>query len=415
MMIFLYLIKESFLFAINSLIVNRVRTILSLLGITIGIFAIIAVFTAIDSLENSIRSSIAKLGDNVVYVQKWPWSFGSDYPWWDYMKRPVPRLTEKDDILKRSQLAKSAAFMVYFQRTVQYRRNSANNIQIIGTSAEFENIRSFEIVKGRYFSEFESATGKNKAMLGYTIASELFKDTDPIGKEFKIGSQKFVVVGVYQKEGDDMFGMSPDYEIHIPITYARNIVNLRDENLGPMIMVKAVDGVSVDELIDELQGIMRSVRRLKPQQKDDFALNKSSVISQGFESIFVVMDLAGIIIGGFSILVGGFGIANIMFVSVKEQTKAIGIQKAIGARRYFILLQFLYEATILSLIGGIVGLLLIWILTLIVSNTTGMIFTLSAVNITIGLTISIVVGILSGIIPAYTASRLDPVIAINAN
>lgn len=414
-MIILFLIKESFLYAINSLIVNRLRTFLSLIGITIGIFAIISVFTVIDSLENSIKNSIAKLGDNVVYVQKWPWAFGGDYPWWEYMKRPVPKLDEKDMILNRSLLTHSAAFIIYFQRTVKYYDRYTSNTQIVAASAEYENIRTFEIAKGRYFSPFESAKGRNKVILGYTLAEQLFQNEDPIGKEIKIGGHKVVVIGVFQKEGDDMFGMSPDEEIHMPINYARNFVNLRDEKLSPMIMVKAKKNIHIEELIDELEGVMRSVRRLKPSEKINFALNKASVISEGFKGLFKIIDLAGIIIGGFSILVGGFGIANIMFVSVKEQTKIIGIQKAIGAKRYFIMLQFLYEAVILSLVGGLLGLLLIYLLVILLSSVSGMNFELSTGNILWGVGISITVGILSGFIPAYNASRLDPVEAINSN
>ncbi len=414
-MILLYLIKESLLYAINSLIVNKLRTFLSLLGITIGIFAIISVFTVIDALENNIRTSIASLGDNVVYVQKWPWSFGGDYPWWKYMQRPVPKIDELDEVVRRSQKIKAATFMVFTRKTIQFGSNYADNIQVTGTSHDYENIRTFEIAQGRYFTAYESASGGNKVIIGANIASQLFESTEAVGKEIKVGGHKMIVIGVFKKEGSDFFGMSTDDQVIIPVNYARNIVNLRDERLGPMIMVKSKDGVSTEELMDELKGIMRSIRRLQPMEDDNFALNRSSLISQGFDGIFVVIDLAGLVIGGFSILVGGFGIANIMFVSVKEQTQIIGIQKALGAKNYFILLQFLYEASILALIGGLLGLFLIFILTVFVGMVSEMSFSMSWWNISLGLIISISIGIISGFVPAYTASRLNPVQAINSN
>ncbi|MDF1548728.1 MAG: ABC transporter permease [Bacteroidales bacterium] len=403
------------MFAFNSLILNKLRTFLSLLGITIGIFAIITVFTVIDSLENSIRNSISTLGDNVVYVQKWPWSMGGEYPWWKYLNRPVPKLDESEKIMRRSSLAKAATFMIFTQKTVQYKENYANNIQIVGAEHTYEDIRTFEISNGRYFSMFESANGKNKAIIGSEIATKIFLNENPVGKVVKIGGKKLLIIGVFKKEGSDLFGMNMDDQVLIPINYAKTMVDIRNERLGPLVMVKAKDGITANELIDELTGIMRSIRRLKPTEDPNFALNQSSLISQGFDDLFVIIDIAGLIIGGFSILVGGFGIANIMFVSVKEQTKLIGIQKALGAKNYFILLQFLYESVILALIGGLLGLLLIFILTIIVSAAAEMDFSMSAWNVSLGLIISISIGIISGIVPAYNAARLNPVEAIAAS
>ncbi len=411
-MIFLHLLKESLYFAFNSLIVNKLRTFLSLLGITIGIFAIISVFTVIDSLEMSIRNSISRLGDNVVYVQKWPWVRDANFKWWNYLNRPVPKLKEKDEILRRSHLAQAATFSIQTRKNIQYKDNSADNVTIICATHDYENIRSFEIAQGRYFSLFESNSGKNKAIIGAVIAEKLFPDSDPIGKTIKIVGHRVNIIGVYKKEGSDPFNISADEQILLPINFARNMFDVKNERLNPMIMVKSKAGISSNELIDELKGIMRSIRRVKPAEDDNFALNQSSFISQAFDSLFGVLDVAGIIIGGFSILVGGFGIANIMFVSVKEQTKLIGIQKALGAKNYFILLQFLYESVILTLLGGILGLLIIYSGTLIVSAAYDMDFDMTTGNIVAGILISVSIGIISGIVPAYKAARLNPVEAI---
>lgn len=412
-MLIFFLIKESFLFAWNSLVNNKLRTFLSLLGITIGIFAIISVFTIIDSMENSIRQNIARLGDNVVYVQKWPWSMGGDYPWWKYLNRPVPQIEELDEILRRSQLTQAACFMAATQKNVSFEKRTIEAVQISAVTQSYEDLVSFEIQNGRYLSPFESKAGKNQAVIGADIAIKLFPDVNPVGKTIKVGGYKLNVIGVFAKQGENMFGLSTDQTVVLPVLFARNLMRINHQSTDPLIMVKARDGISADELIDELTGIMRAIRRLGPNEEINFALNQTSLISKGFDGIFQILDLTGLVIGGFSILVGGFGIANIMFVSVKEQTRIIGIQKAIGSKRNFILGQFLFEAITLALFGGILGLVLIFFLSLLVS-ATGMDMTLSFSNIVLGLGISISIGLVAGIVPAYMAAKLDPVEAMSS-
>jgi putative ABC transport system permease protein len=408
-------LKESLVFAVGSLKANKMRTFLSLLGITIGIFAIISVFTVIDSLERSIRNSIESLGNNVVYVQKWPWEFSEDYPWWKYLNRPVPTIREMEELRRRSQKAEAVAFMIATSKLIQYKDNSIDNATIIAASDDYDRIRSFEIESGRYFSFFELKSGYNKVIIGTEIAKNLFGSANPIGKEIKISGKRFSVIGLFKKEGKDLFENSNDNAVLLPLNYARNILDVRSDRLDPVMLVKARDGVSTAELTDELRGIMRAIRRLRPAEEENFALNQASMISKGFDAVFSTIDMAGIFIGGFSILVGGFGIANIMFVSVKERTKLIGIQKSLGAKNYFILYQFLYEAVILSLIGGIVGLILVYTGTVLATRLVDMEFTMSFNNVASGLVISVIVGLLSGIIPALAASRLNPVEAINSN
>jgi putative ABC transport system permease protein len=409
------LLKESFLSAISSLVVNKMRTFLSLLGITIGIFAIISVFTVIDSMKKSITDSIASLGNNVVYVDKWPWEFSNDYPWWKYLNRPVPSAKECEELQQRSKKAEAIAFVATSNKTLEYRSNSAENVSIVSATEDYDKIRSFEIEKGRYFSYFESNNGSAKAIIGSTVANLLFKEINPIGKEIKLLGRKITVLGIFKKEGNGIFGNSIDNSIIIPLNYGRNIFDMRDEGLNPIIMVKAANNIEIDELKDELRGIMRSVRRLRPVEEDDFALNQASLITQGFESVFQIVDLAGLLIGGLAILVGGFGIANIMFVSVKERTKLIGIEKALGAKNYFILVQFLTESVMLSLMGGLIGLLLVYIGTILGSRAVDMDFAMSFGNVFSGVLISVVIGIVSGLAPAISASKLNPVDAINSN
>ena len=411
------LILESFSFAFGSLRGNKLRTFLSLLGITIGIFAIISVFTVIDSLENYIRNSLNSLGSNMVYIQKWPWAppeGESEYPWWKYMNRPVPTMEESEDLARRSKNIENSVYFFGFNRTIQFENSKAENTEVLATTHDLINTWSLEIEKGRYFTESESNSGAALAILGSELATKLFDQVNPVGKMIKFQGHRFQVIGVYTKKGTDMFGTSMDKRVHIPVVYAMNMVDVRDRDQGQTINVKANPDADHDEFMSELEGIMRNLRRLKPLEENNFAINEVSVISTRFDAFFKVFNIAGWIIGGFSILVGGFGIANIMFVSVKERTKIIGIQKAIGAKKFFILLQFIFEAVVLSMLGGIIGLILIFAGTLIFSAAADMTISLTMSNIILGLTISGVIGILAGFIPALSASRLDPVEAMNS-
>jgi putative ABC transport system permease protein len=295
-------------------------------------------------------------------------------------------------------------------KTVKFRNNYVDNVGVMGVSQDFDRVWKFELADGRYFSPTESNSGKNVALIGADIATGLFQEAMAIGQKIKIFGRNIEVIGVFKKEGDDFFGNSNDKVVMLPISYCRNLVDLNE--VGTCIIVKAKPFVSNEQLIDELTGIMRSIRKLKPAAEDNFAINETSIISKGFDSLFAVIGMVGWIIGGFSLLVGGFGIANIMFVSVKERTSIIGIQKALGAKNYFVLLQFLFEAIFLSLIGGFLGLLIVVILAVIVTLSTTFHLVITPGNVFLGIGVSALIGLISGIIPAFSASRLDPVEAM---
>lgn len=413
-MLLIRLIRESYLFALQGIIANKLRTLLSLLGITIGIFAVITVFTIVDSMESTIRKNIESLGDNVLFVEKWPWSFGSDYPWWKYMNRPVTTYEEMEELQQRLSGAQAVSFMLATTQTVKYQEKSLENTAILCVSQDYNQTMSMDITDGRYFAPSESAGGKGVAIIGATVASDLFPGSDPLNKTIKVFGRNVEVIGVLKKEGEGMFGNSPDNQLVVPVSFVQNILDTRWEGYSPMIIARARPGISNDELRDELTGVMRSIRKLKPGAEENFAINETSVLTKGFEELFSIIAIAGWIIGGFSLLVGGFGIANIMFVSVRERTPVIGIQKSLGAKRYFILLEFLFEAVFLSLLGGAVGLLLVWLGTLLVSSGLDMDLSLTGGNIMLGFSVSFFIGLVSGFIPAFIASRMDPVVAIRA-
>ncbi len=410
----LQLIKESILSAWHALVGNKLRSFLSLLGITIGIFAIILVFTIVDSLENNIRSSIQSLGNNVVYVQKWPWAFGGDYPWWKYLNRPVPKYEELEELLKKCKSTEAIAFRMGARKVVKYGSSSIENAVISGVSHEYYKIKSFDLVDGRYFTQAEAEGGYAVAIIGDRIKEELFGGENPVGKQIKISGYKATIIGLAKKEGESMLGGSMDNQVMIPFNFGRRFLDVKSENADPFILAKAKPNVTNLEMADELAGVLRSVRRLKPSVEDNFALNETSLLSQGFDVLFDIIGTAGWIIGGFSILVGGFGIANIMFVSVRERTNIIGIQKSLGAKNYFILIQFLTESILLSLVGGVIGLLLIYLLTFGAKGAIDMEISLTTTNIFLGLTVSVLIGVISGFIPAYGASQLDPVEAMRS-
>jgi putative ABC transport system permease protein len=412
MKIFLKLLRESYLFALHEIAMNKVRTLLSLLGITIGIFSIIAVFTIFDSMESTIRNSINSLGNDVLFVQKWPWAMGGDYPWWKYMNRPEASPTEMKEIQRRSQTAQASTYLAGAGGTIKYREKSIDNANVIMVSDDYEKVMPVDISDGRFISQVEFNSGKAVVVVGSDIVTNLMETSEPVGKKIKIFGLNVEVIGVMKREGDNIFGNSSDDQLIVPVNFARNHMDIK--NMDGAIIVKAKPGVSLEEMKDELSGIMRAVRKLKPKAEDNFAINQTDIISKGFDQLFGVIALVGWVIGGFSLLVGGFGIANIMFVSVKERTRLIGIQKSLGAKKYFIMLQFLFEAVFLSLFGGILGLIIVFILAFVVSQTFDMELFLTQKNILLGIFVSAFIGFVSGLIPAWNASRLDPVEAMRS-
>jgi len=411
---------ESFRFAWDALKSNILRTVLSLLGVTVGIFSIIAVFTIVDSLEANIRSSLDFVGDKVIYVQKWPFEFGADFAWWKYFNRPNPSPREFQQL--RRQLGPNnkgiAIFAAKNGNTFKAGSNSVADCVLQGVSYDYRAVSNVPIKEGRYFTQQEMDGARPVAIIGATIAENLFPGASALGQQFKARGQTFTVIAVLEKEGKKLLTISSnDANCLIPFPMFTKLFALSTAGFGggPTASL-AVKGRDEDPgLLDleyEMRGVMRNIRGLKPRQDDNFALNRPEMIASAIGKFFGVIGVVGGIIGSFAILVGGFGIANIMFVSVRERTNIIGIQKSLGAKNFFILFQFLFEAVFLCLIGGFGGLLLVWLVTLVPQDSLPL--TMSAARVVLGLLISVGIGLVAGIVPAVLAANLDPVIAIRA-
>ncbi|MFY0256113.1 ABC transporter permease [Chitinophaga sp. 30R24] len=413
----LKILWNSLKMALQELRGNRLRTFLSLFGITIGIFCISAVFTLTGSLEHNIRKGLADLGEDVIYLQKWPWGGNGEYAWWKYMNRPEPAYKDLKPIQDKVQSASYASFNFEVgNKKVEYGDDYMDGVTLMAVTNDFDQIQSLQILDGRFFASSESNSGANTAILGYTIWDGLFPSAEAaMGKMVKIAGRDVKVIGLLKKKGESMIGgIGYDNAIILPYRFARTIVDER-RYADPYILVKARPNVSLVQLKDELRGVMRASHRLKPRQDDDFALNEISSANDNLNAMFAAINAGGFLIAVFALIVGAFGIANIMFVTVKERTNIIGLKKAIGARRNIILMEFLLEAVCLCLFGGLLGLLLVYLLTVVINLLSTFEMVLSVGSIIFSLCVSIGVGILAGFIPAYTASKLDPVVAIRSN
>ena len=413
MLIYLRVLKESLAFAINALRNNKLRTLLSLLGVTIGIFSIIGVLAAVDSLKQEIKGSLASLDNNTIIIMRFSFA-PTDIPQWKREQFPDVSYDEYQYIKRNVPDVEAASFSLNVgAESIKYGDKLVTGVNIIPVTDGYYNIEALQLTDGRFFNESESNSGSNVLVLGQEIAESLFGGLDPIGKQVRLYGQRFSVIGVLEKEGSSMFGPSKDGMVILPVNVVRRIYGSNNKSAFPQIVVKPAEGVDIPEFNAVLEQRLRQLRGLKPNDISNFFINQLSGFTDLIDNITGTMSTIGGFIGLFSLLVGGFGIANIMFVSVKERTNLIGIQKALGAKNRFILLQFLFESVILATIGGLIGLGLVWIIAQVMSQFTGDFqFVLSATNIFYGLSSSIVIGLFAGIVPAFMASRLDPVEAI---
>ena len=419
MKLFLRLLKESFVFSFNALIANPVRTVLSLLGVTIGIFTIIAVLSTVDSLEKSIKDNLSFLGTDNLRVEKWPWDFNNpSYEWWKFFRRPEPTYREYEFL--KENLINAEAVEILTSRggvNVKFQNNSSVIDNLNGVVFENQFFGDWEFSAGRFFTQNETLTGSNAAIIGHKIMEDLFKSPEfAMGKQLKIKGKSYTIIGVTKEQGESFgAGDSFDRQMFIPFNSFKKIYKVGKKGSNAVLRVKG-NGDTDPGLVNleyELKGLLRAKRGIKPIEDDSFAINRPEYLASFVSAIFSTISIAGWVIGSFSILVGGFGIANIMFVSVKERIPIIGLQKSLGAKKYFILMQFLFESSFLSVFGGLFGIFFVFLMTLPDLGTFDLV--ISFENVILGVTISSIIGILAGLLPAIFASNLDPVEAIRSN
>lgn len=409
------IVSSSFKMALQELWKNKLRAFLSLFGVTIGIFCIIGVLATVNSLEYNIQSEIKSLGTNTIYIDKWEYSVsGADYPWWKYQKRPSPRYVELAEIKRRTPTVANVAFVINVQDNIEANGNVLSGGVIYGVTEEFSNIQPLDVQYGRLMSNAEFEQGTNNLVMGNDVAMQLFGSEErALGKTITIRGKRGLVAGVMKKQGAQMLGgWRFDNCVLLTYKFARTLMDERAAD--PLILAQAGKNVDSKVLKDDLTGAMRSIRKLSPTQENNFSLNDINDFSDAMSQAFVSINVGGWAIAALSLIVGMFGVANIMFVTVKERTGQIGLKKAIGAKSSIILTEFLLESAFLCIIGGFIGLLLVFILTSIVSAVLNFPIFISTSNMLLAVGICVLVGVLAGIIPASQAARMNPVVAIRS-
>ena len=409
----LSILGNSLRLTLQELKVNKTRTALSLTGVAFGIFCIIGVLATVNSLEQNIQNEVSTLGNNTIYIDKWDYSGGPDKPMWKMRARPSMKFEEAGMIMERSELADNVTFLMQTGGSISHGSDVLQNASVYGITEAQIAIQPLVFATGRYISTAEFNNATNVGILGFENAENLFGNAErALGKQVEIKGKKITVVGVIKKEGKNFIGWDYDNCIMLPYKFCRQI--FEEKNTNPILIAKGKTNVSTDALYQELRGIMRQVRKLGPMQEDNFSLNSVEAFSKAISGFFGILNVVGGFIGGISLIVGLFGIANIMFVTVKERTSIIGLKKAIGAKSSSILWEFLMEAAVLCIMGGAIGLFFVWLLTLVLSGPLHFPVFVSVSLIIATVVICIIVGILAGIIPARQAAKMDPVVAIRS-
>jgi putative ABC transport system permease protein len=409
----IYELSESWKIAFAQMQSNKTRSMLTALGVIIGIVAVTLMGTAITGIQTGFDKSMAIFGDDVLYVSQYPWARLND--WWNYRDRREIK-TEYAEPLNRMIAATPNSNLLLavptsnVVRSIKRGDNQVTGIFVQGTTSEYPLISVVDFNEGRFFNEIETRTAANVCLLGYDVADALFPGESPIGKQVQISGQQFHVLGVGSRQGSFLGLFSLDSIVIVPLPTFKKFFSAKSES---DVRVKVRDKLKLMDAKDELTGLMRRVRALPPEKKDDFNINEQQAFKSTLDPVKNSIAVAGLFITGLSLFVGAIGIMNITFVSVKERTKEIGTRKALGARRRTILLQFLIESTSLCILGGLIGLTLAYAMCFgIATAFPSFPVQFSFGLVLIGMIVSIFTGLVSGFAPAWSASRLDPVTAL---
>ena len=405
---FLLEFKEGFLIAIRAIRSQKLRSLLTTLGIVIGILSVTAMATVVSGIEEGFEQDMASLGTDVLYVEKWPWGFATD--WWNYINRPNMTADLADFVESRSSYAEAATAVVGTSRSVDYKSNSLSGIQVRGLSSNYSRVHDVTIESGNFFSEIDDRSARDVVVLGAEVVENLFPSEQPLGKTVRIGGRRFDVVGVLEKEGSSSGGNadSNDRSVQIPYSSFEKVYGTRYRDVS--VRVKIRDGVDVADAKDELTGILRIARGLDAKEEDNFEINEQETLRAQIEPIKTAIYSIGIGLTALSLLVGGIGVMNIMFVSVKERTREIGIRKAIGAKSSSILIQFLIEAVVVCTVGGIIGVILA--IPVVIGIGAILPASLNASVVGMAFLICVLIGTVFGLAPAWTAAKSEPIEAL---
>ena len=404
-------IAESLRIALSAITANKSRGGLTALGIIIGIVAVITTMTAANGLKNTFQQTFASVGADTLYVSKRPWvQMGPDF---SLRNRPEITFAVSDALTRKLHGRAVVNPSMGGSQPLKYLNNELDDIGVSGTTEKMVLVSNQEVETGRFLLPFDVQYKRRVAVIGSEVAEGLFGKTNPIDKVFKVGRHNFRVIGVMKAQGGTGFFGGPNFDrrVYIPISTFAKTFGDQGGRASVDVAIKAPDGVSMADFEPEVQGLMRSVRGLKPIEKDDFSINKLDTILDAYNSTMGVVMMVGLAITSISLFVGGVGVMNIMLVSVTERTKEIGIRKAIGARRRSILLQFLFESSIICLFGGLIGIAISAGLTAII-NANLMPASLSPFIVVVALAVSVFVGVVSGMIPAWRGARLDSIEAL---
>jgi putative ABC transport system permease protein len=400
----LWEISEGLQIAFTAIKANKLRSMLTTLGIVIGIVSVTLMATAIEGLNRWLNESVSKIGADVLYIQKMPWFTGNE--WWTFRNRKDLTLDQANALERQAALISVVSPTGGTRNTVKRGDKAVEDILIAGVDEKYYEVSGMAPSVGRFISPEDAEGARPVVILGYEIAEKLFRNENPLDQQVKIKGESFRVIAVLEKQGN-FLGMSLDNRVLIPIKKFFNMFGTRQ---WVTIAAKVTPGVNIEDAKEEIRGIMRKVRHNKPGDDDDFAINQQELLTRTFDQIAVVIYGIGLFITGMSLFVGAIGIMNIMFVSVTERTKEIGIRKAIGAKRRTILFQFLIEAATICMIGGVIGIMIAFPLSLLINEFLPTAMPLSVVGLS--LFVSMIVGLISGILPANKASKLDPVDAL---
>lgn len=406
---FLLEVWESLFTALRAINANKLRSILTTLGIVIGITSVTAMATVINGIEQEFENDMSELGADVLYIEKWPWNRGPGFKWWKYINRPDITEDLVEVIDKRSKFAVATVPVANTSRTVRFNDKTLSGVPVQGSSAKYPDVFSVDLQSGRYFSDLEDRGGRQVCVIGATVASELFPVEEPIGKYVRLSGVRMRVIGVLEKKGSGAESQeSEDRQIHIPFTAFKNNFGVSRRSIS--VRVKIANSEYVEDARDELTGIVRAARKLEAKEENNFEINEQKTLREQLAPVKLTIYLIGIFLTALSLLVGGIGVMNIMFVSVKERTKEIGIRKAVGAKRRTILLQFMIEAITICLIGGAIGVLIA--MALIGAISLILPAALPVSTVIIAFLICVLVGVIFGMAPAWSAAKAEPIEAL---